>query len=435
MVISIKQAVRVAMVSVSAGALSMGMCTTAFGADNASIKIGVVTFLSGPAAGTFGGPVRDAAKAVLEEVNAGSVPAPYGTKGFGGTPIEFVYVDEAGGTTKQVTEFRSLVDQQGVDAVIGYVSSGDCLSIAPVAEEMKKLTVMFDCGSPQVFEEGSYKYVFRTGATGTMDSVAAAMYLHKRGVKVATYTGINQNYAWGHDSWNDFKASMDQLFPDAELVTPQFPKFLAPQMGSEISAVMSSKAEVVHSSNWGGDADTLILQGVPRGLFNKKRVVLTVGEPNLAKLGKQIPDGTVIGARGTFGYFAPDTELSRWFKSAYSSRYKVQPTYPSYKFTNAVLGLKAAYEKAQKASGGKKPTSEQIIEAFENLTFEGTGGKVRMALGKGHQAMYDTAYGTIKHAADGSVEMVDVEQFAAETVTPPEGKKSQDWIKSGFKAN
>ena len=428
----LNKTVRAVALLAATGAFSMGLTTAAVAADK-PLKIGVVTFLSGAAAGTFGVPVRDAANAVLEEVNAGSVPAPYNTRGFGGTPVEFTFIDEAGGTTKQVTEFRNLVDQQGVDAVIGYVSSGDCLSIAPVAEELKKLTVMFDCGSPQVFEEGSYKYVFRTGATGTMDSVAAAMYLQKRGIEVKSYTGINQNYAWGHDSWNDFKATMDQLFPDAALVTPQFPKFLAPQLGSEISAVMSSKAEVVHSSNWGGDNDTLILQGGPRGLFNKKKVILTVGEPNLAKLGKQIPDGTVVGARGTFGYFAPDTELSRWFLDTYTKRYSDRPTYPSYKLANAILGLKAAFEKAQAANDGKRPSQDQIVEAFEHLEYEGTGGMVRMALGKGHQAMYDTAYGTIKHRKDGSVEMVDVELFAAEEVTPPEGTKSQDWIQAGFK--
>lgn len=434
MSMTVKQTLRAATLGLSAGALSMGLAVSALAADNDPIRIGVVTFLSGPPAGTFGVPVRNAANTVLEQINAGSVPAPYAQVGFGGTPVEFTFVDEAGGTTKQVTEFRNLAEK-GVDVVIGYVSSGDCLSIAPVAEELKQLTVMFDCGTPQIFEENSYQYVFRTGATGTMDSVAAAMYLKRRGMDLSSYTGINQNYAWGHDSWEDFKASMDQLYPDAEVVKPQFPKFLAPQMGSEISAVMSGKAEVVHSSNWGGDADTLILQGGPRGLFTKKRVILTVGEPNLDKLGKQIPDGTIIGARGTFGYFAPDTELSRWFKDAYSQQHKLTPTYPTYKFANAVLGLKAAWEKAQAANDGKRPSTEQVIAAFENLSYEGTGGQVRMALGKGHQAMYDTAYGTVKHGADGTIEMVDVERFAAEEVTPPEGSTSQAWIKSGFKSN
>ncbi len=48
--------------------------------------------------------------------------------------------------------------------MIGYISSGDCLAVAPVAEELKKLTIFFDCGTPRIFEDASYKYVFRTGA-------------------------------------------------------------------------------------------------------------------------------------------------------------------------------------------------------------------------------------------------------------------------------
>ena len=55
--------------------------------------------------------------------------------------------------------------RQNVDIVIGYISSGDCLAIAPVAEELKKLTILFDCGTPRIFEDASYKYVFRTGPT------------------------------------------------------------------------------------------------------------------------------------------------------------------------------------------------------------------------------------------------------------------------------
>ena len=33
----------------------------------------------------------------------------------------------------------------------------------------------------------------------------------------------------------------------------------------------------------------------------------------------------------------------------------------------------------------------------------------------------------------GKTEFVDVERFTAEQVTPPEGVKSEDWIKSNFK--
>ena len=115
------------------------------------LRVGIVTLISGPAAGPFGVPARNAAELTAEMLNAGTVPAPYTQKGFGGRPIELVIIDENGGPQKQVAEFRNLVPR--VDIVIGYISSGDCLAIAPVAEELKKLTVLFDCGTPRIFED------------------------------------------------------------------------------------------------------------------------------------------------------------------------------------------------------------------------------------------------------------------------------------------
>src|SRR5215208_6513599 len=108
-------------------------------AQAAPFKVGVVTFLSGAAAGPFGVPARNAAELLVESLNAGKVPAPHAKQGLGGRPLEMVLIDEAGGTTKQVSEFRGLVERQNVDAVIGYISSGDCLAVVPVAEELKKL--------------------------------------------------------------------------------------------------------------------------------------------------------------------------------------------------------------------------------------------------------------------------------------------------------
>jgi len=249
-------------------------------AQEKPIRIGVVTFLSGPAAGPFGVPARIAAEAIAESFNAGKAPAPYNSRGFSGTPIELVIIDEAGGATKQVAEYRNLVQRQGVDFVVGYISSGDCLAIAPVAEELKKLTILFDCGTPRIFEEASYKYVFRTRAHATMDAVAGALYLLERKPDLRTYAGINQNYAWGQDSWADWTAVMSVLKPDAKQTTSQMPKFGAGQYGAEISALSQSGAEVIHSSLWGGDLEAFMLQATPRGLFNRSQLVLVAGEPS-----------------------------------------------------------------------------------------------------------------------------------------------------------
>jgi branched-chain amino acid transport system substrate-binding protein len=420
--------------SVTASVLAIALAATTGPAiaQDKPIKIGVVTFLSGAAAGPFGVPARNGAEVVAETLNAGKLPAPYATAGFGGTPIEIAFVDEAGGTTKQVNEYRNLVQRDNADVVIGYISSGDCLAIAPLAEELKRLTVFFDCGTPRIFEDASYKYLFRTGATATMDNTAAALYVTEMKPALKKVAGINQNYAWGQDSWNDFEAAMKVLKPGVDIATSQMPKLLAGQYGAEISTLLTSGADVVHSSFWGGDAEALILQGAPRGLFKKSTVVMTAGEPTLVRLGTQVPEGTVIGARGPFDMFAPDTELNNWFRKAYEDRYSVAPSYPAYKMAQAILGVKAAYEKAQAANAGKRPSQEQIIAAFENLSYEAPGGRVDMALGKGHQAVQGTAYGVTKNVG-GKVTVVNIKRFAASRVTPPDGVKSDEWIKSGFK--
>jgi branched-chain amino acid transport system substrate-binding protein len=394
-------------------------------------RVGIVTFLSGAAAGPFGVPARNAAEVLTEALNAGKVPAPYAKTGMGGRPIEVVFIDEAGGTTKQVTEYRNLVQRQNVDAVIGYISSGDCLAVAPVAEELQTLTVLFDCGTPRIFEDASPRYVFRTSSHAAMDNVAAALYITETMPKVKKIAGINQNYAWGQDSWADFEATMKALKPDIQITTSQMPKLLAGQYGAEISALVSGGPDVIHSSFWGGDLDAFVLQAVPRGVLKKSTAVLTCGETATHKLAGQIPDGTIIGARGPHGVYAPDNELNRWFRTGYQDRFGLFPNYPAYHMSQAILGLKSAYEKAQ-GDGGAPPTKDAIIAAFEKLTFETPSGTIRMALGKGHQAIEPTVYGRAK-TVGGKLTFTDVKHYPAERVNPPEGMKSTEWIKASFK--
>ncbi|MEL7370242.1 MAG: hypothetical protein AAFN74_15085, partial [Myxococcota bacterium] len=61
--------------------------------SEAEYKIGLVTFLSGGAAGPFGIPARNAGELVIDAINAGTMPAPYNGKGIAGKPIRPVWVD------------------------------------------------------------------------------------------------------------------------------------------------------------------------------------------------------------------------------------------------------------------------------------------------------------------------------------------------------
>jgi branched-chain amino acid transport system substrate-binding protein len=415
-------------------AIALGVGALALGAQaQETFKVGVVSFLSGQAAESFGIPAVNGAKALVEAFNKGEAPAPYNKTGFGGMKIEAIYVDENGGATKQVQELRNLYDREKVDAVVGYVGSGDCLAVAPVAEEMKRFLILYDCGTPRIFEDGKYNYVFRTASHATMDNVALARYMKARNVKAATYNMINQDYAWGQDSRKDFMLSMAQLYPAAKAGEDQLPKFGAGQYGTEISALMSKQADVTHSSLWGGDLQAFILQSGPRGLFKRSQVVLSAADHVLTNLGDKMPDGAILGARGAYGLLSPKSPLNDWWWSVYQ---KAQNTYPAqapYRMAQALMGLKLAAEKAMAANGGKKPTSEQLAAALQGMEWDSPGGKIRMTLGDGHQATQETAIGKTRYdAGKKMVVLEDIQRFPAECVNPPPNVKSEDWIKSGF---
>ena len=397
-----------------------------------AVKLGIVTFLSGPAAGPFGIPSRNAAELTIEAINKGEVPSPYASKGLAGAPIEASYVDEAGPASKVVQDFRDLVERRGIDAVVGYVSSGSCLGIAPVAEELKKLTVFFDCGTPRIFEDASYHYVFRPSATATIDSIGATRYVLAQFPDLKSYAGLNQNYAWGQDSWGDFDNTMKALKPGLTVTTVQFPKLFSGQYSAEISALLANKADLIHSSFYDGDLESFILQAAPRDLFKESKVVFTTGETIMYRFGAKLPDGVILGARGPYGPFASPGPLNDWFRKAFTDRYATPPTYPAYQMANTLLGLKAAYDKAVAAKSGA-PDQEAVIQAFEHLKYEGVGTTIDMALGKGHQGITGSAYGMYKFdTRTGEPTLTNVVHYAAACVNPPDGVKSSEWIKNGM---
>jgi len=424
--------------AVSASAV-VGLALASTGPSRAQFtdvfKVGIVTFTSGPGAESFGVAAWNGARITFDALNQGNqLPKPYDKVGFGGMKIEAMVIDENGGTTKQVQELRNAFERDKLDVIIGYISSSDCLAVAPVAEGLKKLLILYDCGTPRIFEENKYRYVFRSTAHATMDNVALARYFIKRSIKADEIAGINPDYAYGRDNWKDFSTSLQQLRPDAKVKAELWPKLGAGQYGAEISTLLQTAPQVIHSSLWGGDLQAFILQASPRNLFKERHVAITAADHVLQPLGNKMPDGVIMGARGAVGPFAESSPLNDWFVAAHQRAYPgTYPVQPHYRMNQEVLGLKIAIEKAMDSNGGTKPTTEQIADALSGLEWEAPSGRIRMALGDGHQAIQANAIGSTKWDPQAKiVRVIDVERFAAECVNPPANVKSDDWIARGF---
>ncbi|MFO7840350.1 MAG: ABC transporter substrate-binding protein [Desulfosalsimonadaceae bacterium] len=401
------------------------------------IKIGVVTFLSGPASSPFGIPGRNSARVMVDTLNQGEVPAPYDKhKGIGGVPIEIKVIDEAGGADAQVSEYRRMVLDEEVDLVIGYISSADALAVAPVAEELKTLTIIYDAGTNRLFEEDDFEYVFRTKAHQIIDSVGAAKYIMERFPEAKTIAGINQDYAWGHDNWKAFKASMKALNPDIEVSAELFPEIYSGDYSAEISSLLRKRPDIIHTSLWGGDLEGFLIQAMSRGLHEQSTIVATCGDPILPRLEGQLNEGIVIGARGPHGSLGPRNDFDKWFREAFRAEIGERPVYPAYHMAQAFLGVKNAYEKALAKNDSKKwPDMKQVREAMKNSKFETPSGEISLSIGGGHQGVEPSAYGITTGDLDsdtGEVILKDKMEFPVEEVNPPDGVDSLEWIESGF---
>ena len=67
---------------------ALGMCWAAAAMAQDTFKIGIVSFMSGQAAESFGIPAVNGAKVLIDAFNKGQAPAPFNQPGIGGMQIE-----------------------------------------------------------------------------------------------------------------------------------------------------------------------------------------------------------------------------------------------------------------------------------------------------------------------------------------------------------
>lgn len=387
------------------------------------LKVGISTFTSGSAS-VFGIPGKEAAELWIEQVNNAG--------GLHGVKVTPIFIDEGMGSDKLLTEYRRLVQEQGVEVMISAISSGNCNVVAPVAEDLQVLNILWDCGTEKVLENKGYKYVVRTQANAVSEMVATVLYLLKVNPDFKTIAVVNQDYAWGRDSWDIFITTLKALKPDVKVVAEMFPKFGAADFSTEITRLQALKPDVILNTSWGGDLDTFARQAAQRGLTNNSLLVLPLLESSLDRVGTVLPDGVIAGARGDHYYKHPlyqDDPKHTAFVEAFQARTNTNPIYPVYHMIQALDGMAAAYDKAIADNDGNWPTPEQVATAMRALEFRGLTSTVHMR--EDGQGLEDQLLGTLKRHPGSDIPLIDnIIIVPAEMVTTPVGESSDEWIKT-----
>jgi branched-chain amino acid transport system substrate-binding protein len=96
------------------------------GSKPETLRVGITTFLSGSAS-VFGIPGKSAAELWIEEVNAKG--------GIAVVKLQPVFIDEGLGGDKFLAEYRRVAQDAGEKVMLSAISSGNCNTVAPVAED------------------------------------------------------------------------------------------------------------------------------------------------------------------------------------------------------------------------------------------------------------------------------------------------------------
>jgi branched-chain amino acid transport system substrate-binding protein len=162
-------------------------CATALSAAD-PIKVGEFACLTGKDA-TFGQSQHKGIQLALEELNAAG--------GILGHPIELITDDNQSKPGESATIAKKLISRDKVIAVLGEVTSGRSLEVAPLAQGAKIPMIATGATNPAVTQKGNYifRVCFIDDFQGTVMAKFALTELKAK--KVATLTSVSSAYSVG----------------------------------------------------------------------------------------------------------------------------------------------------------------------------------------------------------------------------------------------
>ena len=128
--------------------LSMISCG---GSGSSTIKVGGVAPLSGGVA-VYGVECKNGIDLAIEEINAAG--------GINGKTLEFICEDDEGDPAKSVNAYKKLVTNDGVEYVIGSLTSGCTIALTNLAQNQKILQIAPAATAPAITDAGNF--IFRT---------------------------------------------------------------------------------------------------------------------------------------------------------------------------------------------------------------------------------------------------------------------------------
>lgn len=327
------------------------------------VQIGTILAFTGDLA-SFGPPMRNGADLAAELVNAAG--------GVLDRPVRAAHKDSGTNPQVAIEAARTLININGVHAIVGALSSGITQAVAESLTVPNQVVLMSPAStSPALTVMDDDDFLFRTAVSDAAQGVVLARLAREQGFNSASALYVNN--AYGEGLANVFKEHFEKEGGKVVALVPQ--ESGQPSYVSELRRATEGSPEVLVAIGYPESAGVYLREAL-EGQYADKFLFVdgTKNQDMLNALGANQFEGMFGTAPGT-----PESDASRIFRKLYEERFGQLPTNPFIGETfDAFVLLAFAIEKAGLNEG---PAIRDALREVANPPGEKVGpGDVRRAL-------------------------------------------------------
>jgi branched-chain amino acid transport system substrate-binding protein len=348
-----------------------------------TVNVGMSTTLTGAIA-TLGIGASQGASLAISDLNKRG--------GLLGKQINFVLKDDAATPATGADNVKGLILNDHVVGLLGPVSSGVAGAELPLANQYKVPIFLPVANSVTLLTKTWTPYAFQLVPNTVMEPRAVASYLKKylgnKTVSVATFA---PDYVFGHSTVDGFLQALKDLDVKHAVIDQEWPALGAPDIGPQLSALISKKPQVTFNVQFGNDIVNFTNQAAGYGFFKNTRLIAMYSYDPLKALAGRAPAGAIAFDRAP--YWAIKTPEMGKFVTRYHAKYK---DYPS---EWAIIAYTAVETWAYGVKKAKSFDGDKVSAAIAGSTIPTIRGKVAIR-GCDHQAAVPEYVATVNSKKD-----------------------------------
>ena len=327
--------------------------TTAPAAATGPIKIGVMA----PQTGTLAASGKD----MLDGWNL--YWTQHGTK-VAGREVQTLIEDDAGNPDTALTKARLLVEQRGVDMIVGNLAANTGLAVADWAKGNGIPYFIPIVSADDLTQRARIPNVVRLGGwTSSQTTHPFGEWAAKQGYKTAVT--LAQDYAFGQETVGGFTQTFTEN--GGKVLAQLWNPIGTPDFSTYLAQIQSQKPDVVFVEETGADCGRFVKAWNDFGLQGK--IVLLgnetlVDQSLLRGMGPEA-EGIVSVGKYAEGRDAPETQN---FVAEYDKAYKLLPSYYAVNMYTAAQLIAAAIEK----SGGNVSDHAAFVNTVKSISLANT---------------------------------------------------------------